>query len=100
MRLKKKDFFSSIISHLDNGDVLKTFYELGAGSTPSVVTVCSNCVSLIDIHQYSFQNVTKAHYGDWKRHLAVILANRTDVNAQFVDLCVKTMGDSLGKYKG
>ena len=54
MRLKKKDFFSSIISHLDNGDVLKTFYELGAGSTPSVVTVCSNCVSLIDIHQYSF----------------------------------------------
>ena len=29
----------SIISNLDNGDVLKTFYELGAGSTPSVVTV-------------------------------------------------------------
>jgi hypothetical protein len=29
-----------IISNLDNGDVLKTFYELGAGSIPSVVTVC------------------------------------------------------------
>ncbi|UJR28897.1 hypothetical protein I4U23_010116 [Adineta vaga] len=68
----------NIISNLDNGDVLKTFYELGAGSTPSVVS-----------------NVTKPHYGDWKRHLAVILANRTDVNAQFVDLCVKTMGDTL-----
>lgn len=24
---------------MDNGDVLKTFYELGAGLTPSVVTV-------------------------------------------------------------
>ncbi|CAF0732113.1 unnamed protein product [Adineta steineri] len=68
----------NIISNLDNGDVLKTFYELGAGSIPSVIS-----------------NVTKAHYGDWKRHLAVILANRTDANAQFVDLCVKTMGDTL-----
>ncbi|CAF3503699.1 unnamed protein product [Rotaria sp. Silwood1] len=68
----------NIISNLDNGDVLKTFYELGAGSTPSVVT-----------------NVTKAHYGDWKRHLAVMLANRTDTNAQFVDLCIKTMGDTF-----
>lgn len=29
----------SIISNLDNGDVLKTFYELGAGATPSVVSV-------------------------------------------------------------
>ncbi|CAF2931302.1 unnamed protein product [Rotaria sp. Silwood2] len=68
----------NIISNLDNGDVLKTFYELGAGSTPSVVT-----------------NVTKAHYGDWKRHLAVMLANRTDTNSQFVDLCIKTMGDTF-----
>ncbi len=48
-------------------------------------------------NKYLFQNVTKAHYGDWKRHLAVILANRTDTNANFVDLCVKTMGDTLGK---
>ncbi|CAF5087718.1 unnamed protein product [Rotaria magnacalcarata] len=68
----------NIIFNLDNGDVLKTFYELGAGSIPSVVT-----------------NVTKAHYGDWKRHLAVILANRTDTNADFVDLCIKTMGDTF-----
>ncbi|CAF0862625.1 unnamed protein product [Rotaria sordida] len=68
----------NIIANLDNGDVLKTFYELGAGSTPSVVS-----------------NVTKAHYGDWKRHLAVMLANRTDTNAEFVDLCIKTMGDTF-----
>ena len=46
---------------------------------------------------FRLQNVTKPHYGDWKRHLAVMLANRTDANAQFVDLCVRTMGDTLGK---
>ncbi|CAF0815978.1 unnamed protein product [Didymodactylos carnosus] len=78
-RLFKKTM-SDIISNLDNGDILKTFYELGTGSTPSVVT-----------------NVTKPHYGDWRRHLAVIVANRTESNASFVDLCIKTMGDTLGE---
>lgn len=26
-----------------------------------------------------------------------MLANRTDTNADFVDLCIKTMGDTFGK---
>ncbi|CAF0767007.1 unnamed protein product [Didymodactylos carnosus] len=77
-RLFKKTM-NDIISNLGNGDVLKTFYELGSGLPPSVVT-----------------NVTKPHYGDWRRHLAVILANRTESNASFVDQCIKTMGDTLG----
>ncbi|CAG0886537.1 unnamed protein product [Cyprideis torosa] len=73
-----KKTISSFLASMESWDPLRTFYEFHLGRIPPMVHVSG-----------------EAKFGDWKRHLAVIVANSGTTGTGNECQLVERMGDSL-----